>query len=155
MICIAGKSIPCSNFVCQTLHLAAGGDVGKPDFIGQRRDELIAAGGEGGGDTTIPCAETGKDQETTVGQWLLPVARKAHCLKTPGGTDNDGLTSTQEDAQAFLLHWRMKTADNAMPFVAPLSGLVVSAQDGIARTAGRAKKPSFRQREQIQIANGA
>jgi hypothetical protein len=137
------------------LQIAAGGDVSKPDFICQSGDELVAAGGKGGGDTAVASGETGENQETTVGERLLPVGRKAHVLKTAGGTDNDGLASAQKDAETFLFHRRMKTADNAAPIVAPLGGLVVSAQDGIARTAGRAKKPGFLQREQIQIANGA
>jgi hypothetical protein len=50
--------------MCQTLHLAAGDDVGEPNFIRQRSDKLIAADSEGGRDTVVASAKTGKNQET-------------------------------------------------------------------------------------------
>ena len=62
MICI--KNLLCSNFMYQTLHLAAGDDVGEPNFIRQRSDKLIAADSEGGRDTVVASAKTGKNQET-------------------------------------------------------------------------------------------
>ena len=107
------------------LQIAAGGDVSKPDFICQSGDELVAAGGKGGGDTAVASGETGENQETTVGERLLPVGRKAHVLKTAGGTDNDGLASAQKDAETLHFHRRMKTTDDAPANIAPPGNLVV------------------------------
>ncbi len=152
MICIEGKSIPCRNFVCQTLQIAAGGDVSKPDFICQSGDELVAAGGEGGGDTMVASGETGENQETTVGERLLPIGRKAHVLQTAGGTDNDGLTSAQKDAETFLLHRRMKTADNAMPFVAPFGSLIIGGEYDFAGATGGTEHRGFGESEQVKVA---
>src|SRR5580658_6294230 len=127
MNCMTVKSILRSNFVRQALHFAAGCDVSKPDFISQSRDELIAFGGEGGGDAAIAFCETGNNQETVVGEWLLPVGRKAHVLKVAGRTDNDWLASAQKNAETLVFHRRMKTADDAATGIAPTCGFVVSS----------------------------
>ena len=47
------KSILRSNFLCQTLHLPAGYNVGEPNFIRQRSDKLIPPDGKGGRDTVL------------------------------------------------------------------------------------------------------
>jgi len=91
--------------MCQALHFAAGRDVSKPDLICQSGDELVAAGGEGSSDTAVPTIETGQNQEAVFGKRLLPVRRKAHVLKAAGGTDNDGLASTQKNSETLAFHW--------------------------------------------------
>jgi len=148
---MTGKSIPCYNFLYQTLHLAAGRYVGEPDFIGQSRDELIAFGGEGGGDAAFASCEAGKNQETVIGERLLPVWRKAHVLKAAGRTDNDWLASAQKDAETLVFHRRMKTADDTATDIAPTCGFVVSSEDGVAGATGGTKERGFRQCEQVQI----
>ena len=61
------------NAVCEALHLAAGGDVGEPDFVGESDDELVAAGGKFGGSAVLCSGETGENQQATVCQRRLPV----------------------------------------------------------------------------------
>ena len=39
--------------------MPAGGDVSEPDFVSQRGDEFVAAGGEIGGDAAFALVETG------------------------------------------------------------------------------------------------
>ena len=125
--------------------------MGEPDFISQSRDELIAFGGEGGGDAAIAFGETGENQETVVGERLLPVGRKAHVFKAAGRTDNDRLASSQKDAETLVFHRRMETADDAATDTAPPCGFVVSSEDGVAGATGGTKERGFRQCEQVQI----
>ena len=133
------KSISRSNFVRQTLHFAAGRDVSKPDFIRQSGDELVAAGGEGGGDTMVASGETGENQETAISQRFLPIGREEHFFQTACGTNDDGLTAAQENAETFFFHRRMKTADDAPTGITPTGGLVVGGEDGVAGATGGTK----------------
>jgi hypothetical protein len=125
MICMTVKSILRSNFVSQALHFAAGCDVSKPDFIRQSGDKLVSADGETCGNAAVMFGKTGENQETTVGERLLPGGQKAHILKTSGRTDNNGLASAQKDAETLHFHRRMKTTDDAPANIAPPGNLVV------------------------------
>jgi hypothetical protein len=144
MICIGRKSIPRGNFLCQALHLPAGCNVREPNFICERSDKFIPAGGKGAGDAMLVPAEAGQNQKPAIGQRFLPVSWETHFFQTAGGTYNDGLATTQEDAETFLFHRRMKTADDAATGIAPAGGLVVGGEDGLAGATGGTKKRGFR-----------
>lgn len=58
-------------------HLATGRDVGEPDLIGEGGDEFVAAGGEFFRGATFLRAETGKNQQPTIGKRLFPIWRDA------------------------------------------------------------------------------
>ena len=52
--------------------MAAGGDVGEADFVGEGGDEGVAAGGEFGGDALFGGGEGGEDEQASFGQRGLP-----------------------------------------------------------------------------------
>ena len=144
---------PDGQAVGEAFGLAAGGDVGEIDFVGEGRDEGVAAGGEFGGHALFGGGEGGENQQASGGERGAPVFGEA-LREGARGAEDDGWRAAQEDAQAFLLHGRMEAADDAAARVASMDGLVVGAEDGRAGAAGGAEEPGLRQGKQIQIAEG-
>ena len=72
-------------------------------------------------------AETGKNQESAIGQRFFPIHCETQFFQSAGGTDDDGLASAQKNAETFFFHRRMKTADDAATSIAPAGGLSPSA----------------------------
>lgn len=138
--------MPCFRAVREPLHLAAGRDMGEPDFVGESSDEEVALGGEFGGDAAVSRREAGENQETTFVQRCSPSGREAQFLQTAGGADDDWRLAAQENVQAFFFDGGMEAADDALAGVAPAGALVVGAEDGGSRAARGAEKPCFGQR---------
>ena len=127
--------------------------MGEPDFIGERGDELVAAGGEVGGDARDCGREAGEEQHPAAGDGDGLLGGQSLRQAARGAQDDRGI-ATQEDAEAFLLHRRMEAADDAAAFVAPTGGLVVGAEDGVAGAAGGAEERGLGQGEQFKVAEG-
>src|ERR1039458_2836843 len=111
----------------------------EPNFICERSDKFVPAGGKGAGDAMLVPAEAGQNQKPAIGQRFLPVRCETHFFQTSGSTNDDGLTAAQENAETFFFHRRMKTADDAATSIAPAGGLVVGGEDGVAGATGGTK----------------
>ena len=140
--------------VREVFGLAAGGDVGEAGFVGEGGDEGVAAGGEFGGHALFGGGEAGEDEQAAFGQRGLPFCGNAF-WHGAGRADDDRLRAAQKDAQAFLLHGRMETANDAAPIIPPTGGLVVGGQNDVAGTAGGTKERGFGQGQQTQISQGS
>lgn len=142
---------PFSEAVSEAFGLAAGGDVGEPDFVCKGGNKFVATGGEFCGDALFCSCETGKEQQAPAGQRLPPLRRNA-LRQRAGGANDDRLRSAQEDAKTFLLHRRMKTTDDAAACIAQTGGLIVGVEYGLAGTARGAEERGLGQGEQVEIA---
>ena len=147
------RKSPVGQAMGEAFGLAAGGDVGEPDFVGEGGDDLVAAGGEFGGDAGGGLGEAGEDEQASVGQRLPPFGGDASG-QGAGGAEDDGWRAAQQDAQALVLHRRMEAADDAVSGVAPTGGLVVGRQDDMAGAAGGAEEPGLGQGQQVEVAEG-
>jgi len=108
------------------LSAEAGRDVGKPYMICQRGDELVATGGEGGGDAGDFGREAGEEQHPPAGNGDGLLRRQALRQAARGAQDDRGIAA-QEDAETFFLHRRLEAAYDAAAFVVLLCCLVVGA----------------------------
>jgi len=127
--------------------------VGNPHFGGESGHEEIATGGERGGGAAHGGGKRRQYQQAARGE-----RRAEHGIETrgqaAGGADDDGLGAAEQDAQAFLFHRRVKTADHGAAGVAPVGRLIVGAEDCLAGAVSGAEKSSEWFGEQRGIAEG-
>ena len=105
------------------------------NLIREGGDELVAAGGEFGGDARGRGGEGGQDQKSTGSQGFFPV--RGHNLRQrAGGTNDNGLRAAQENMETLFFNRRVEAADDAAPGIPPLGGLVVGGEDYAAGAFG-------------------
>jgi hypothetical protein len=109
--------------------------MGEPVFVTERGGDQVAADGESGGNTAVTGRKTRKDQQPAFVQRSTPLGGHSQFFNATRETYDDRRFSAQQDAEAFLFDGRMKTADDAPAGIAPVRGLIVGAENGIARAA--------------------
>ena len=103
------------------------------------------------GDAPGGQGKAGEDQHLTARDRDIPLGGQP-LQHSPRGAENDRGIAAQKNLQTFPFNGRVKAADDAAPGVAPLGGLIVGAENGIAGTGGRAEQGGLGQGEQVVVA---
>ena len=83
---------------------SAGCGVGDEDAVGECADEAVAGFGQGCGDALVLWRKWGEDQQTVGIEGRDQLRLQVHPDDGAGGNPDDGLTATEQDAQALPLH---------------------------------------------------
>jgi hypothetical protein len=100
-------------------------------FLCESGNEFVAPNGQLDGHAACGGGKLCEEQEAAGGEGGTEFRREAR-RQAAGGAKDDRLATAEEDAQAFLFDRGVKAADDAAAGVAPVRGLVVGGQQGIA-----------------------
>ena len=81
-----------------------------------------------------------------------PLGGHSHIYQTSSRADDDWLFPAQEDAQTFLLNWRMKTANYSRTAVAQCFGEIIGSKDQFTGATNGSKEADLLSLKQNRIA---
>ncbi|NLE39044.1 MAG: hypothetical protein GX621_13560 [Pirellulaceae bacterium] len=142
------------KFPAKRQSLALGSGVGNEHFIRQLGNEPISLLRQLSRDARLPSDERRDYQQATIRDRAPPQAGNPHSLNATSRADNDWLSATQENVEAFLFHRRMKATDNGDRSITQLASQFVHVKNHGSRASGGAKEAQYASTKATKVSDG-